>query len=83
MYDSNIEVSKKQAGIYSITNKVNGKIYIGQSKNISDRMLEHIRDLKSNRHVNWHLQRAFNKYGIENFKFDVIEFCDERELTDK
>lgn len=83
MSNNNIKNLKNQVGIYSITNKINGKVYIGQSKNISDRRLEHIRDLKSNRHVNWHLQRACNKYGIENFKFDVIEFCDERELTDK
>lgn len=83
MYNDNIKELKNQVGIYSITNKINDKTYIGQSKDMGGRKLEHIRDLKSNRHVNWHLQRAYNKYGVENFEFNVIEMCDERNLTDR
>ena len=83
MSNNNIKNLKNQVGIYSITNKINGKVYIGQSKDIGGRMLEHIRDLESNRHVNWHLQRAYNKYGLENFEFNVVEMCDERKLTDR
>lgn len=62
-------------GIYSIKNKVNGKIYIGQSTDIIDRLRHHLSELRHNRHSNSYLQRSFNKYGEENFEFDVVEEC--------
>ncbi|WP_194190322.1 GIY-YIG nuclease family protein [Clostridium chrysemydis] len=45
-------------GIYSITNKVNGKRYIGLSTNIKKRVASHKDQLKYNRHENTKLQRA-------------------------
>ena len=62
----------KISGIYKIVNKVNGKYYVGSSNNIYKRWLHHKRDLNNNRHHNIHLQRAWNKYGKENFDF-IIE----------
>lgn len=62
-------------GIYSITNKVNGKRYIGLSTNIKRRIASHKYQLKYNRHENFKLQRAWNKYGEESFKFDVLVEC--------
>ena len=62
-------------GIYKITNIVNGKCYIGQSKNIAKRWQRHKVELKNNKHGNEYLQRAYNKYGADNFKFEVIEEC--------
>lgn len=83
MINNNTNENEGKTGIYKITNKTNGKCYIGQSKNLRARKLEHLRDLKRNSHVNWHLQRAYNKYGIEAFDFTIAEYCDVRELTDK
>lgn len=62
-------------GVYAITNIVNGKMYIGQSKDIHDRFAHHISRLKHNRHENDYLQKAWNKYGAENFRFDILEEC--------
>ena len=45
-------------GIYKIINTENGKIYIGQSINISHRWNCHKYDLKNKRHKNLHLQRG-------------------------
>jgi group I intron endonuclease len=59
-------------GIYSITNKINGKRYIGRSENIKRRWGEHKYDLKHNKHRSNHLQYAWNKYGKENFIFEKI-----------
>jgi group I intron endonuclease len=60
-------------GLYSITNKLNNKFYIGSSKNIAERFKKHLVELKNNNHPNKYLQNAVNKDGIHNFKFEVIK----------
>lgn len=67
----------KECGIYKIYCKVNKKSYIGSSNNIRKRMKEHFNNLNKNKHYNKNLQRAFNKYGSENFLFEILEICDE------
>lgn len=67
---------EKVSGIYKIINKVNGKYYVGSSENIfgSDgRFYFHKWGLRNNKHYNEHLQRAYNKYGDNNFEFILIE----------
>jgi len=63
----------KIIGIYKITNKANGKVYIGESNNIYKRWEEHIDDLNNNKHHSHKLQSEWNKYGEENFTFDILE----------
>lgn len=75
-------------GIYKIVNKVNQKFYIGSSKNFHKRKLRHFNELRKSKHHCIHLQRAFNKYGEENFEFVIIEECKntferEQQLLDK
>lgn len=60
------------SGIYKIV-CYNNKFYIGSSINIDKRIKDHIRSLNKNKHHNSHLQRAWNEYGENNFKFEVIE----------
>lgn len=59
-------------GIYKITNKVNGKSYIGKAVNIKERWLTH-RSLDYGRTPNKTLYKAFVKYGLDNFSFEIIE----------
>lgn len=73
---------KRKIGIYKITNKVNGMVYIGQSKDIHNRLLGHKRALRNNSHRNAHLQHAYNMYGRKNFMYSLLQECDE-ELLDK
>ena len=60
-------------GIYRIVNLKNSKIYIGSTTNFSRRRKEHVKRLRSNKHNNKHLQASFNKFGEENFKFEILE----------
>ena len=58
--------------IYKITNKINGKSYIGQTTNYQRRFREH-RNKGYGEEPNKPLYNAFDKYGIDNFDFEVIE----------
>lgn len=60
-------------GIYKITNIKNEKVYIGSSKNISQRWIQHLNLLKRNKHHSAHLQYAWNLYGEDCFEFSTIE----------
>jgi len=66
--------------IYKITNKINNKIYIGSSNNFRNRWKNHTNSLNRNVHENDHLQKAWNKYGKDNFEFNIILLCEEFEL---
>jgi len=70
-------------GIYKIENISNKKVYIGQSKNILLRFSNHKYELKNQIHSNTHLQNSWNKYGEENFIFDIICECDSEEINEK
>jgi group I intron endonuclease len=61
--------------IYLITNKVNGRQYVGQSKcdDINKRWKQH--KLCSKRYIGTHLYNAYIKHGIDNFIFKIICIC--------
>lgn len=59
--------------IYGIKSKTSSKIYVGASGNFKRRWTEHKNALKNNKHHSIKLQRAWNKYGKEDFEFFVLE----------
>lgn len=69
---------KNKCGIYIITNIVNGKRYIGSSKDLYNRLHEHLHNLKNNKGHNNYFQNSWNKHGEENFIFGILEFCEEK-----
>lgn len=72
-------------GIYKITNQINGKCYIGQSVKIERRWYnEKTRAFNpDSNEYNYPRSQAFRKYGLENFKFEIIEECLMEELNEK
>ena len=66
-------------GVYKITNILNGKIYIGSTGvSFKIRWSNHRSELNNNKHINPHLQAAFNKCGKDNFVFEILEFCEDK-----
>jgi group I intron endonuclease len=63
----------KQPVIYRIRNVTNGKFYVGSTVNTQERFRTHRKKLRSGKHHCAHLQAAWNKYGEDCFKFEVIE----------
>ena len=71
-------------GIYKITNIKNKMCYIGQAKNIKERLREHMKhglgiDCPSNNK----LYELMKKDGLEAFTFEVLEECDPSLLNEK
>lgn len=62
-----------QPVIYGIKNLINNKVYVGKSINIKIRKKAHETSFIRKQAVNIHLQRAIDKYGIENFEFLILE----------
>lgn len=63
-------------GIYQIKNVVTGDCYVGRSSNLRNRRYHHFADLSIGNHCNIILQNAWNKYGEQNFIFEVLEYVD-------
>ena len=72
-----------KSGIYRIINVINNKFYIGSAINLRKRRNTHFEQLNNNKHHSIYLQRSYNKYGSNNFKFEVLEFVDKNELIEK
>ncbi len=68
------------SGIYNIVNKLNGNVYVGSSKNCEKRFKTHKLQLTNNTHHCIALQRAVDKYGLDNFDFVIIKQVNERDL---
>lgn len=73
----------KQSGIYCIENLVDGKKYIGQSNDVEYRWKRHKYELNRGTHDNDYLQKAWDKYGDNNFKFYIVEPCDVELLNER
>ena len=70
---------KMTCGIYSITNKNTGKMYIGQSINIEKRFKDHI--TKGNKKC--YIDRSINKHGGDAFDFNILFECDKSQLSEE
>lgn len=72
-------------GIYKIVNKINGKVYVGQSVDIVERWKQHGYKAFNQNELAYNsaIHAAFRKYGIENFELVVLEECAVSELDER
>lgn len=72
-------------GIYKITNTINNKVYIGQSVDIHRRWKDEKVNAFSIQSTEYQTlkSKAFRKYGLENFLFEVIEECSPSMLNER
>jgi group I intron endonuclease len=68
--------------IYKITNVINSKVYIGQAKIPKNRKYQHWKEGHKPNSKN-HLYRSMSTYGVENFKFEIIEECNIDNVDDR
>ena len=72
-------------GIYKITNLINNQCYIGKSENIEKRWSRHL-SVWSNlndKAYNYPLYKAIRQYGLEKFKWEVLEQCSKEKLNER
>lgn len=72
-------------GIYKITNTQNGKVYIGQAVDMLTRWRQHCNEAYNENSIAYECKfyRAIRKYGVQNFTFQMIEFCDVDKLNER
>jgi group I intron endonuclease len=66
---------KRHSGIYSITNKITGEIYLGRSVDIMGRWNTHITQLFAGTHHNKNLLKDFEQHNYRDYKFEIVELC--------
>lgn len=60
--------------VYIIQNIIDGSIYIGKANDINKRWSQHKNNHLKGKFASSYLYRAFNKYGFDNFTFQVLEY---------
>jgi group I intron endonuclease len=72
--------NKGKSGIYMLTNKIAKKIYIGQSKDLSNRFKNYLNLSYLKSQPSLTINRALVKYGYSNFSLTILEYCEISEL---
>lgn len=81
---NNIVGVKDKCGIYKITNLQTKECYIGQSRTIKDRWVDHMKcGLGIDTPAGNKLYAAMQKYEVWNFSFEVLEECPPEHLNEK
>jgi group I intron endonuclease len=82
--------STLQGGVYQIRCIANGKVYVGSAICFDQRWTNHRNQLRRGVHCSRYLQNAWNKYGENQFVFEVLELacaadliCAEQEHLDR
>ena len=73
-------MSKDSKCIYRATNKIDGKVYIGQTNNLERRIREHRSHAKKDGGA---FHDEIRRTGFQNFTFDILEWCSSEVSDDR
>ncbi len=76
-------MNQNKCGVYSFTHIPTGKKYIGSSLNCQRRYKSHLREIERLRDKAQFFHKEASKLGITNFKYEVIEYCEESERFER
>jgi group I intron endonuclease len=68
------------SGVYEVVHVPSGRRYIGSSRDVPKRLRQHRSALVANLHHSKYLQRVWNKYPADQFRFQLIVICDPSHL---
>jgi group I intron endonuclease len=66
--------------VYRIVNTLTKDCYIGSASHVGMRFIQHKRQLENGKHHSIILQRAYDKYGENNFKMEILLVCSKKYL---
>ena len=69
-------MSKIESGVYIISFKGCPLVYVWSSYNLNQRKRSHLNHLKKLKHYNKKMQNAYNTFGLDNFVFNVVLYCE-------
>lgn len=81
-----LKENRGKSGIYRLTNKINGKCYIGSAVNLTRRFSDYYSEEKLKNYLKNYKSKIYSailKYGHLNFKLDILEYCDEKQVIDR
>ena len=79
-----VEIETTNGVIYKITNKINGKVYIGQTvQDVKERFYQHCAEKCGEAVANMTIHKAIKKYGKQNFTLEVIEIVNKSNLNER
>lgn len=67
--------NKNLSGIYKLTNKINGKIYVGSAKDLWIRLRHYYVEANLLRAKPMLICAALLKYGHANFTLEILDYC--------
>lgn len=73
--------NQDKSGIYMLTNKLTNDIYIGQSRNLANRLKNYFNLSYLKDKDNLVISRALIKYGLSNFSITILEYCEISDLV--
>lgn len=74
--DRMLRDNKNKSVVYRWVNKINGKIYVGSTVNLTVRLYKYF-SVKHLTKFNTPIHNALLKYGFNNFKLEILEYCEQ------
>lgn len=80
---TNVKQYGKKSGIYHIVINETSHQYVGSAQDLRKRLNSHRTALIRRKHENYRMQECYDKYSIDSFEFEILEFCNISDLLQR